>query len=448
MLSDNPKYTPRQREIIAQIGKKQRSQLKKHKQKVVLSFVGILVFIFAFCALVVALDRTYLFLVLFFAVIGPVIFGSLTFQRLKRYDDFKATDDYSVGLFFADSDVQVKGNAKKKQKTVRLAFFLLAGMSLLIAAALCIALCAQQPKDFSALERVQGKIQSVEAIDDFIEIRLQDDETIYKVFPRYSKAFELDEFLAVADKETPLILRCEKEPNGLKSVYYAEFKGREFLNEAEVTAIDHREKTEMTYTLGFFAAITVGLFVFPFVYRATIYKKNSAKEIYDLNFTDEELQSLSPQNPARSRTAAEAPVVSIRTGAPRWMKVFLWIIFGGGLIGILCGAIIPKTTGGKLAVSLFSLFFFLLGLLGVLDMLLNREILEGDTLTVRRFFVKKMIPVKNIRRIALNVTWWVFFDAESHVLCRIDINSLGANAIIENLSQRGVLVDNYLPPQF
>jgi len=442
MLVENGNYTERQKNIIKKLGKEHRENIDKDKKKNILHKLYFILFSICCGVLVVVFNQEYIILVGFFITLNFIFLPINISKKNKQLNKLKEENDYTIGLFYADSDPKIKGNANKKLKAQKIPSIVLTICGFTMAVLILFISLNDESTDYSSLTTVQGVIKEAKyngGKDKEIEITFLNDDITYVVTSTYVDEFDWDEFYGVADKEHTMTLYCDKVYNdNYRNVYYAEINGVELLTEEEVLIADaDNNKLGSILCIIFGIGTVIALSSYP-IYKSIIYPKNKSKEIYDLEFTDEEFKEIEDKN-IDYIDIIENPTY-IKTSYPKWVLIF-YLVFGIMGIGFMIGSFFSKETSDFWSILFIGLFFVLITVIGLIDLTKNFEELNGDTLTVNRFFKKKIIMVKDIKAINTNAQYTVFVDRNGKTLCRISSMTKGLNDIVETLQKRGILTD-------
>ena len=440
-MFDNDLFTERQKEIIVKIGKDHKEKLDKEKRRVYGVHFSIL---FVLLAVVFVLVLTEIFNPgqgLIFAVILIIAAGSNISRNSKVYENLKGQDDYAVGLHFVDKDPRVVGNADNRLKATRVGT-LVSGIFALVIALICLLVSLfDKPTDFSALEEVNGTVHSVRLERERILISLQDDDREYAVPGIYLKKVDWAEFEKAAKRGKSITVLANTTKEGVRYVYYLEVEGTEFLTREEVSEAENRN-LRIGYALAaVFGAVALVCPKYYLIFKRTVYKKNKAKEIYNLEYAEEELEALAAA--AEEMVGETEEKTYIKTGCP---KSYLFILGFFGALGLagVAGAWFINDGVLKWLVFGFALFFLLLALIGVYDCLNRREILDGDTLTVWRLFGTKNIKVKELKKVVIKPLQTESIARTGKTFCRIGNLTKGLDRILEELNKRGVRIEIFM----
>ncbi len=187
------------------------------------------------------------------------------------------------------------------------------------------------------------------------------------------------------------LLAGELRKNNKRFIYYAEINGTELLTKAEVLKADADNLMIGKIMCLITSNLAILSLILIFVYKATIYKNNKAKEIYDLSFTDNEIQQKLYYDDEIEITKN----IYIKTSYPKW-ALWVYIVFLIISIGLMIGSFFIKEPGKWVCLGI-GLFIGLISALGFFDLLKNYEILDNDKLIVNRFFKKKIILIQDVK---------------------------------------------------
>ena len=185
-----------------------------------------------------------------------------------------------------------------------------------------------------------------------------------------------------------------------------------------------------------FTFIGIASFTYLLFYKNVLYKKYKENEIFNLDYNDEELNEIMEEYKEYSGGTSY-----IKTSYP---KSFLYIFIGFSVIslGLIIGSLFAMSNLELFIILMvIGVIFGLISILGLFDLTKNYEVLDKDTLIVNRFFKKKVINVKDIKNVRYIGLYVCFYGHNDKILCRIDVNTVGVNDIVEELISRGVMVN-------
>lgn len=439
MLFDNENFTNRQRRVIYEIGRNFRKRLDHEKRKLIVLNLIVLFIPILFGVLLSVFDNNqpqyYFFVIVFIFIVGFNIY-----KKIKDLNHLKNQDDYIIGLFYADKDKRVIGTADKKLKQVRLSSVIIALVTFFISVIVGAIVFNQGKTDFDKLTTVEGIIEEAKYSSEKIDIKLKDDDTIYRITSIYVDVFDYDEFNEVAKEGDMITFLCDEKRNNFRPVYYVEVNGVEFLTKDEVLKADEENifigKIICFVFLGI-ALISFGSYIY---YKNFIYKRNKENEYLNLDFTEAELKELEESlNKGHIDINNE---IYIKTGYPK-SYLILYLIFGVISLGLLIGSVFALNELVAFLVLLsLGLLFGLMVLIGIYDLTKNFEELKGNKLIAHRFFKKKEIDISELKLIRITPTYIKFIDKDGKTFCRMASQTLRVGEIIEELSNRGVRVES------
>lgn len=437
MLFDNPKFTDRQREIITTIGKEQRDLIDKEKKVNIIGFTVTMILILVALILLATFSGMKLGITIIIGIGTLILFPSIISRKCDILNDVKKQEDYDIGLRYINLSPKIVGNAKKKLKAIRLFTIIMSSMALFITLLVFIINANMEVTDFSKLNVVRGTIEDVKYInDDYIDIKIKDSKTKFRIQSLYLDALDIKEFkkAALKDKEVTMFVDGN-ENSATRFVHFVGIDEVVFLDEFEVIKAD-RDNIDLGWLICIISAIcTVGFFGFYFIYKWTIYKKNKAKEIYDFDYTEEEIDAIQVNN-----EEIDTSDVYIKTTYPKWMLIF-FIVGCVISLGLIILGLFIKEPEGTWACIAMGLFFGLLSSLGLYDLTKHYELLDKDTLIVNRFFKKKRINIRDIKCIRINGQVATIVDRSSKNFCMISTMTKGLFDILEVLEKLGISIE-------
>lgn len=459
MLFDNGRFTERQRGILCELGRDHRKTLEREKCRAYWRIFGGAVCFAALMAALLLLDREEgLAYLIFFVPLGLIALIVLVRQRQRRFLELARMNDYDLGLYYADRDRRVAGNAEKGLKRNRLSFLLI-GTLFMACAVLLLFLIRDEPMDFSACLRVEGPLENAEYYrgrGERIEIRLSGDSTVYRVSSLYVDEFDWDEFYLIASRGDTMVLLTDESSKGKCNVYYAESNGHALLTEEEVrTANEHNSRIGFAVGIAMLVAGLATFACYP-IYRRLIYRRNLAAEIYDLSFTEEERSAIQnvreqgagdaarPELSTDDQPGGERAQQRIELRSPRWFTGFFLFFAVACDIGSLC-AFLFADPSERLLIGFSLLGVSLIGWVGVIALQSTKTILDGDRLICSSFGRKKEIPIREISRVVITKSAACCLDRAGKKLCSLDVLYQGFGDVIDVLEQHGCVVMDEIP---
>ena len=459
MLFDNGRFTERQRGILCELGRDRRKTLEREKRRSYWRIFGGAVCFAALMAALLLLDREEgLAYLIFLVPLGLIALIVLVRQKQRRFRELSQMNDYDLGLYYADRDRRVAGNAEKSLKRNRVLFLLL-GTVCMACAVLMLFLIQYEPMDFSACRRVEGPLENAEYYSgrgERIEIHLSGDSTVYRVNGLYVDEFDWDEFYLLASRGDTMVLLTDETSKGKCRVYYAESNGHALLTEEEVRAADEHN-SRIGFAVGI-AMLVAGLATFACypIYRRLIYRRNLAAEIYDLSFTEEERSAILNVREQGAVDAARPALLTddqpggeraqqrIELRSPRWITWFFLFFAVACDIGSLCVFLFADPSE-RLLVGFALLGVSLIGWVGIILLRSSKTILDGDRLICISFGRKKEIPIREISLVVITKSAACCLDRAGKKLCSLDVLYQGFGDVIDVLEQYGCVVMDEIP---
>ena len=441
MLIDSGNFTERQRNIISTIGKEKREFIDRDRNRFVLVQICIMLsvaVIFFFLVIIGYVEFTYDVVLV---IVAFVTLGSIISHKQKQLNELKGQSDYKIGLYYGSSYRKVIGNANKKLKSIRISSFIIAPLFLIMVLVIFLININDEPTDFRELREAQGVLE--EALyykNDRLEIELKYDNVKYRVSSLYFDEINIDEFYEFAEQGMSVVLLYKNSNNDkIRNVYFIEIDGKVFLSEEEVIQAEKENTLIGWIVCAVFAFFTLFTTIYYFVYKRTIYRKNKAQEIYNLDFTDDEIKELQVEIAEND----EITDVYIKTSYPKWALNIL-IVFSIIGWGIFIGAFFIKDPLGMWVCIGMGLFFGLVSAVALFDLTRNNEVLDKDNFTVIRFFKKKTIKAKDLKSISEKGQYIIFSDRNGKTFCRVSSMTKNIDKIVEALGKRGVKIERIL----
>ena len=288
MLTNKGVFTERQKEIITRIGHERRESISHEKKKLAWGYCGVLLIFIIIAAVLVLLDNDKLPLAFAFVVMWAAVTGMSLSRKIRELKYVSLQDDYNVGLFFADKDHRVIGNAQKRLKAQLIPSIVMSVLGLMVFIVSFVIVSIDKPPLFDSMIQKQGMLSKAVYVDgmDAIEIEFENDNMIYYVNSIFVKGFDWEEFLEISEPGDAMVILYKVFNNKRRNIYYAEVNGVILLSQEEALKAHHdNARVGWLLTIIFGLIALAGLIYYPF-YRFVIYKKRKDREIFDLSLAN------------------------------------------------------------------------------------------------------------------------------------------------------------------
>ncbi len=441
MILDNKKFSEEQKQIITSIGKKYKDNKEKHLRKVnVIALITILIFMSILTFLYLLDSRrisTITFLILFGSGVGIFNYSKAKKKLLKVLSG----DDYEVGLYYANKDDEVIGNGYKMFKQTRVGFIALGILGLVVTIPMGLISYNESPVDYNSLTEITGILEEgYFDADDGIQMRLEGDDTVYRIQSIYTVVLDIDRIFDEVDLGDEVIYRIGevKVVNGdtLRDVYYYEADSVEYMNYDLMMQGYNRNHNLGIVVVIVFGLLGVGSIISFFVYKNYILIMKQEKEKFDLSIKNKVIEFDRDEDLFELTSKPK-----IATYAPRWMIIFMIIMIVGFFIGMILSLIYITDPFNRVGIPILCGVLALLCVVGCYDGLRNNEMIDGDYFISHRFFKTKKFHIKEISRLSVTGGIATLLDSNNKTLVNISTFTKNLDKIIDRLNEFGVLVE-------
>ena len=286
-------YTKRQKKLISELGSEYKSRIDEEKRRYAGKMILISLFEFLFIVLLALVQQDSRFLAILVLVLFYLVLSIL--RNNRELNRLKNLDDYDVGLLKGYDDKRVVGVSSRKLKHLKISSLIISFISILIGALVGGYVLTNKVIDYDKLSQVDGVIKEANyQLGRFkeIEIKLEEDEIIYKIDGLYLKNIGYDEFNETFKAGEPITLLIENKEGIERKVYYVKINDVELLTKDDVLKA-HKDNNQIgiifSLLLLIIPIICLGYYLF---YKKNVYLKNKENEYIDLDFFEDELNEI------------------------------------------------------------------------------------------------------------------------------------------------------------
>ena len=430
-------YTKRQKKLISELGSEYKSRIDEEKRRYAGKMILISLFESLFIVLLFLVQQDSRFLAILVLVLFYLVLSIL--RNNRELNRLKNLDDYDVGLLKGYDDKRVVGVSSRKLKQLKISSLIISFISILIGALVGGYVLTNKVIDYDKLSQVDGVIKEANyQLGRFkeIEIKLEEDEIIYKIDGLYLKNIGYDEFNETFKAGEPITLLIENKEGIERKVYYVKINDVELLTKDDVLKA-HKDNNQIgiifSLLLLIIPIICLGYYLF---YKKNVYLKNKENEYIDLDFFEDEL------NEIENCFHKEANNGFIKTKFRKSFLVLSIIILIIGVILFVYGITSFENLGLFYPLFLIGLILIIFGVSAVIAYFKNFEILDGNQIIIKRSLLEKVVDVTTIERIRIEGSYIVLYNEHNRIICKIRKNNLGVSDIINELSYRGIKVES------
>ncbi|MCD4826389.1 MAG: hypothetical protein K8Q99_01255 [Acholeplasmataceae bacterium] len=441
MIVDNDKFSNEQKQIITNIGKKNRDNKHKLFRKLKMTALFAAAFSSSLLLGVYMLDGLGISTLILLSIIGIVI-GVLNYTKAKKtIVEVLSKSDYEIGLYYADKDKEIIGNGYKSFKQAKIGLIVISVMGLFMVIMMSIIFSLQNPVDYDSLTEITGRLKEARLdSDDNLNLILEDDITKYSISSIYTSELDIDRIfdeIGLRDNVVFLVNEAREVNNGIRrSVYYFEVESIVYMDyDLMMQGYQANHNIGVTMII-VFAILSIGSIGTLIVQKNIILVKKQSKEKYDLSIKVVDLENIDDTEIFEMMHKPK-----IDTFAPKGLLMVVAIIMIASILGIIFSLILIKDPTDKLIISIFLGIMAIVCAVGYYDGLKHNERIEGNYFIIYRFFKVKKIDIKDIKRVSSRGQFVTLSDINNETLARMSSMTGNLDKIIERLSEYGVIIE-------
>lgn len=438
MINDNKNFNDEQREIITNIGKKYKNSNIALRRFNITSIV-MSVFFIGLILVIYSIDSREIFTIIVLGLLGLIV-GSFNYYKLRKKIEMSLDkSDYEVGLYYATDDREVKGNNYLKFKQARIALILSGVLWTVMAIVMSFFFFDDSPVDYGNLTEVTGILEEGQLnSDDEIKMKLEGNETDYRIQSIYTAVLDLEELFEEVDLGDEVIFYVGEIKNvndrNIQDVYYYESNAKVYMDYDLMMKGFNKNRDLGIIMVCVFGLIGVGSIIGYFVYKNKILVNRQQKEKYDLSIQTS-ISELSDDifiNNSKPK---------IETYAPKSLIYFLRILIGIMIGCFVLSFIYLENITDKLIVSSVLILFTILLAFSYYDVTKSNESVDGNYFYINRWFKTKKFHLSEIKKVTTTPQMAILLDENNKTIARISMMTKNLDKILERFSEFGVVID-------
>lgn len=441
MINDNKKFNDEQREIITNIGKKYKNSNIALRRFNITSIV-MSVFFIGLILVIYSIDSREIFTVIFLGLLGLIVGSFNYYKARKKIIVSLDKNDFEVGLYYATDDSEVKGNNYLKFKQARIALILSGVLWTVMAIVMSFFFFDDSPVEYSDLVEVSGILEEGHLdSDDQIQIKLENNDTGYRIQSIYTAVLDLEELFDEIDlgDEVTFYVGEIKNVNDrhIQDVYYYESNSKVYMGYDLMMKGFNRNRDLGIIMVCVFGLIGVGSIIGYFVYKNKILVNRQQKEKYDLSIQT----SISELSDDIFNNNSKPKIV---TYAPKSLINFLRILIGIMICCFVLSFIYLENITDKLIASSVLILFTILLAFSYYDVTKSNESVDGNYFYINRWFKIKKFHLSEIKKVTTNPQMAILLDENNKTIARISMMTKNLDKILERFSEFGIAIHTQL----